>query len=263
VITQITKIKDNPNNNPMKYTLALASIAGIALITSANAQTITENAALPGDPILASQLTDLGPGTQDNSRDYANNTGPAGQTFQVATAGYAALVTVKGRGDSANSWTTGPQPFDGTEQWVLQLGTVAGTGAITTIDTEHYTGLTASANIADYLTFSLGTPQALTPGITYEWSISIDNAAHTGAPWIGWAHSTGDAYAGGYAINNNTSLANPGGGDGNTTPVMGGFAAPNPGGYDFVFAVQSVPEPATAALLGLGGLALVIFRRRA
>ena len=31
-----------------------------------------------------------------------------------------------------------------------------------------------------------------------------------------------------YAINNDTSLANPGGGDGNTTPVMGGFAAPAP-----------------------------------
>ena len=246
----------------MKYTLALASIAGIALITSANAQTISENAALPGDPILASQLTDLGPGTKDGARDYANNTGPAGQTFQVATPGYAALVTVLGRGDSAASWTSGPNPFDGTEQWVLQLGTVDGTGAITAIDTEHYTGFTAGINIADYLTFSLGNPQLLTPGVTYEWTISIDNAAKTGAPWFGFAHSTGDAYAAGYAMNNNVSTDNPGGGDGSTTPVMGGFAAPNTSGYDYVFAV-SAPEPTTIALLGLGGLALVAFRRRA
>jgi hypothetical protein len=43
---------------------------------------------------------------------------------------------------------------------------------------------------------------------------------------------------------------------------MGGFAEPNPAGYDYVFAVQA-PEPTTIALLGLGGLALVAFRRRA
>jgi PEP-CTERM motif len=248
----------------MKYTLVLATIAGAALITSANAQNIVEYGSMPSGTVLVSQLTDLGPGVQDNNRDYANNTGPAGQTFQVATAGNAGTVVVLGRGDSASIWNSGgAAPFDGTEQWVLQLGTVGGTGAITPILTDNITGFTASGNIADYLAFNLSSPIALSTGVTYEYTISIDNAIHHGDPWMGWAHSTGDALASGYAMNNNTSMANPGGGDGGTTPVMGGFAAPNPGGYDFAFAILQVPEPTTIALLGLGGLALVAFRRRA
>ena len=245
----------------MKYTFALVSIAGMALVTSASAQ-IVESAALSGDAILASQLTDLGPGVQDNNRDYANNTGPAGQTFTVSTAGTAASVAVMGRGDSANSWTSGPNPFDGTEIWALQLGSVAPvTGAITVLDTEFYTHFTAPIKIADFLTFKLQHPTALSPGTLYEWTISVTDFPNHN-PWFGLAHSTGDAYAAGYAMNNNTSIANPGGANGSATPVMGGFAAPDPNNYDYVFAVQ-VPEPTTVALLSLGGLALVAFRRRA
>ena len=246
----------------MKHTLVIASIVGMALVTSATAQ-ITESGALSGNPILASQLADLGPGAQDNNRDYANNTGPAGQTFQVAAAGTAYSVSVMGRGDSASAWTTGPLPFTGTEQWVLQLGTVAGNGAITALQTDPLTGFaSAGPNITDWLTFNLTTPQALIPGTTYEWTISVDDAAHTGTPWMGLAHSAGDAYAGGSAMNNDASMSSIAGPDGGTTPVMGGFAEPNPAGYDYVFAVQA-PEPTTIALLGLGGLALVAFRRRA
>jgi hypothetical protein len=251
----------------MKYTLVLATIAGAALVTSANAQNIVEYGSMPSGSVLVSQLSDLGPGAQDNNRDYANNTGPAGQTFQVATTGTAYSVVVKARGDGASGWTTGPLPFDGTEQWQLQIGSVNGGGAITPIDTENFTGFVAGANITDYLTFNLANPVPMITGVNYEYTISVDNAAHTGAPWMGWAHSTGDALASGYAMNNDTSMVNGSagfyGGDGGTTPVMGGFAAPNPVSYDYAFAILQVPEPTTVALLGLGGLALVAFRRRA
>jgi len=250
----------------MKYTLVLATIAGAALVTSANAQTIVEYGSMPGGNVLVSQLDNSSTGKGagfDGTRDYANNTGPAGQTFQVATAGTAYSVVLQGRGDSAQQWTTGPVPFDGTEQWQLQIGSVAGNGAITPIDTENFTGFSASANIADYLSFNLAHPVAMITGANYEWTISVDSAAHDGAPWMGWAHSLTDVLASGYGMNNNTSMANPGGADGGTAPVMGGFAAPNPGLYDFTFEILNVPEPTTIALLGLGGLALVAFRRRA
>jgi hypothetical protein len=253
-----------------KFGLTIAvALTGCALVSSASAATISENPLAPSGNILVSQLTDLGPGTQANSHDYANNTGPAGQTFQVGSGGIMGSLTIMGRGDSASSWDNGlggPQPFDGTEQWVLQLGSVNANGSIFVLDTETATGFTGPANIADFLTFTLAHPVDLSAGATYEWTVSIDNAAHTGAPWLGWAHSTGDALTspgiGSYAMNNDTSMVNPGGGDNNTTPVMGGFAAPNPGNYDYVFAIQGVPEPTTLALIGLGGLGLIVANRR-
>ena len=244
-----------------KFGLTIAvALTGCALVSSASAATISENPLAPSGNILTSQLTDLGPGAQDNNRDYANNQGPAGQTFQVGSGGMMGSLTIMGRGDSASSWTSGPDPFLGDETWVIQLGSVNANGSIFVLDSETATGFAGPANIADYLTFTLAHPVALSAGATYEWTVSVDNAGHN--PWIGWAHSTNDAYAGGYAMDNNTSLANPGGANGGATPVMGGFAAPIPGNYDYVFAIQGVPEPTTLALIGLGGLGLIVANRR-
>ena len=265
---EVTKMKTSTKaelqvRNDRSIWIAVASIITTCVVaSSASAQIIYESPTVPAGTILASQLTDLGPGTQDNNRDYANNQGPAGQTFQVTTAGTANSVSIMGRGDSASSWTTGPQPFLGNETWVIQLGSVNPvTGAITVIDQETDTGFaSAGPNISDFVNFDLANPVSLVPGVTYEWTVSVDNSAHS--PWIGCAHSSGDAYAGGYAMNNDTSIANPGGANGGATPVMGGYAAPNPGNYDYVFAVESVPEPTALALIGLGAFGLIAARRR-
>jgi hypothetical protein len=236
-------------------------LAGCALVSAAGAATITESATAPSDNILTSQLTSLGPGAADTGRLYADNGGPPGQTFTVSSVSALDSIVVLGRGDSAGSWSGGPQPFTGSEVWGIQISRVNGDGSLTALATETATGFAAPANLSSYVNFKLGTPVNVIPGQTYAFSININSGA-----WFGFAHSDTDDYAGGTAFNNNTSMANPGGNAGGNRYTFegNGFAAPMPGNFDFVFAVQGmqVPEPTTFALLGLGGLGLIAAHRR-
>lgn len=171
-------------------------------------------------------------------------------------------ITVLGRGDSAGSWNNGAQPFTGAEIWGIQISSVSGDGSLNVLDTETATGFAAPANIADYLTFTLDNPVSLSPGVAYAWSINLQ----TTTAWFGFARSTGDVYADGYAFNNNSSLNNQ---DDNTggsrySFQVNGFAAPNPNNYDYVFAAVGtvVPEPSFFALAGLASLGLMARLRR-
>ncbi len=219
-------------------------VSTCALVASATAASITENATAPTGNILTSQLTDLGPGVQYLNRDYTDDSAPPGQTFTVSSANTLGAITLMGRGDSAGSVTTGGnQPFDGTEIWNIQIGLVNGDGSINPLDNEFGTGFVGPANIADFLTFALANPVAVTSGVTYEFSITMHG--FNGPAWFGLAHSSGDVYPGGTAFNDN-----------------GGFVVPNPNHYDYVFAVQGVPEPGVLAVIGLGGLGVIAARRR-
>lgn len=227
-----------------------ACVAALSAVPAARGATITTAAGAPTENVLASQLSDVGPGVQANDRDFTDNGGPPGQTFTVPAAAMLTGVTILGRGDAGGGYNTA-----GT--FNIQIGTVdAVTGAITELTRESApaTGVTANNQ---YVTFNLATPVAVAPGTTYAWSVY--NAP---GGWYGLAHGTGDDYAGGTAFTSSTALGTAGNSAGRRT--FHGFANPNPGGYDYVFAVTGVvPEPGALGVLALAGVAGLRRRRGA
>jgi len=228
-------------------TLSSAFAGVLAVGTVARAASITTSATAPGSNILTSQLTDLGPGVQDGARDYTDNGGPPGQTFTVPAAALLNAVTVLGNGDAG---TYAPGTFD------IQVGRVnTATGQITQLARESAPASGATSD-RQFLTFTLATPVAVVPGTTYSFSVLGSN------DWYGFAHGTGDDYAGGQAFNNDLTTTSAGNAD--PRRAFNGFVSPNPAGYDYVFAVQGVvPEPTAGSLICVGGLGLLARRRRA
>jgi hypothetical protein len=226
----------------------LVGAAALGLVPATRGATISTSPTAPTSNILTSQLTDLGPGVQANDRDYTDNGGPPGQTFTVPSAAMLTGVTILGRGDAGGGYNT-------SGNFHVQIATVdPATGAITQLSREAApaTGVTANNQ---YVTFTLANPVAVVPGTTYAWSVYNEPGG-----WFGLAHGTGDDYAVGTAFTSATALGRAGNSDARRT--FHGFANPNPGAYDYVFAVQGVvPEPAALALFGVAGV-LTMRRRR-
>jgi hypothetical protein len=238
--------------------LSVASIiVGCGLASSAFAQSLFEGATAPTGGVILEQLvggsTSGSPGA--GSHDYLNNP-PPGEMFTLGSAASLAAVTVQGNGDAGYwSGSAGYQPMstmpDTTGlQWNIQIGTVSGT-TITPISTQSVLGF-APTGASDFLSFNLASPIALAAGTTYEFSLNLVNTHSVAgdSTWYGLSESL-TPVIGGNAI------------DSGTVGAFGTTATSLP--YDFVFVLssQAVPEPGTIALLSLGGLALIAFRRRA
>jgi len=225
--------------------------AALVSLSAARGATITTSPTAPTANILTSQLTDVGPGVQANDRDYTDNGGPPGQTFTVPNAGQITGLTVLGRGDAGGGYNSATGNFH------IQLGTVnAATGAITEIAQEVAPGAGITA-ANQYITINLATPVSVVPGTTYAWTLYNEPAG-----WYGLAHGTGNSYASGQAFNNDTTTTSAG----NAAPrrTVNGFVSPNPGGYDYVFAIEGVvPEPTSLGVIALAGMLALARRRRA
>lgn len=204
----------------------LPALLGVSVGLSASgfAFTITESSTAPTLNLLTSQLDDAS-GSQDGARNFTDNGGPPGQTFSLSTPGSFQMTafTLQGRGDAGGGALA--------TNWSIQLGTVDPlTGAITPLGTE--TSLVSLAGNAGFVTFTLDTPLTITSGVQYAFSV------YSSVGWYGFAHSGSDVYTDGFAFNHNTSTNNPGGNTGGGRRTFNGFAAPDPGGYDYIFAVQ-------------------------
>lgn len=247
-----------------------SALACCALVSSAGAAGISVSSTEPSGNIIASQTTDLGPGTQNGNNDFTDNGGPVGQAFTATTSSLVGSISVLGRGNAASAWDNGSVAFDGNQSFGILIGEIdATTGQLLNTHMEEATGLVAPADIADWLTLTLDTPVAVTAGSLYGFSIAQWDTAlgmYNNGGWFGIAHSDSDVYAGGYAFNaNDSNVFN----DSNTGAARYGFpstpyAAANTigGGYDYAFVVQAVPEPTVFSLLSLSAVGLFVALKR-
>ena len=218
----------------MKKQKLIAAVT-VALVITGHAATITVNTVAPTvDGLDEANLTTI-TGRLKWFHDIEHD---AGQTFLPGADAVLTSFTIQL--DSKNDNDDDPN------EWVnVRLGTITRPLGIFTF-TEIYAEaayLTEDWAAQDYISFNLDTPQALSGGVEYAVITDAQNMGNWNGPGIPYIGLTGNTYADGNAIG------------------RGG-----PRGDDIVFhanlEVEIIPEPTTTALLGLGGLALILRRRK-
>ena len=238
----------------------LFAFAGIISITatSLHAATISLSASAPTvdgsdiaqlsdsglAPFSVTGYTPVGDGSGD-SGDVWGGRGAMGQTFTTLNNpdGYS-LDSF-----SFKSHTGGSNANAGTSTYTFRIGTISGT-TFTTLASGS-ANPNDSFTAGDWLTMTFDSPVTLSANTEYAIDIIHDN---TPSFW-GWrtAGEIDSSYTGGSAYVS--------GFNGGTVPDDSNVAFPT---IDRVFHVNlaAIPEPSSTALLGLGGLALMLRRKR-
>jgi hypothetical protein len=201
-------------------------------------------------PFSVTGYTPVGDGSGD-SGDVWGGRGAMGQTFTTLNNpdGYS-LDSF-----SFKSHTGGSNANAGTSTYTFRIGTISGT-TFTTLASGS-ANPNDSFTAGDWLTMTFDSPFSLSAGTEYAIDIRNPNtsfAVTVDGAW-GWrtagevdsSYTEGSAYVSGF--------------NGGTVPDDSNVAFPT---IDRVFHVNlaAIPEPSSSALLGLGGLALMLRRKR-
>ena len=230
--------------NRIKTILTLAAVALAILATSANAATMSSSPTEPdvGSLDIASYGTPTGqdkwwPG---DAGAYGNPGKTVGQTFTTGSNN----VLLNGFTFQVRDAT------EPTKTYTIRVGSVSGS-TFTEIGSESATQSFATAT-DDYWTWALDSPVLLSANTVYGVDVGLLSSTSSWSTGIPYVYFTDDEYPGGSRFRSGTA----GYGVGDTTMHPGYMSG------DRVFHLDLVPEPTTLALLGLGGLATLIRRRR-
>ncbi|MFK7911309.1 MAG: choice-of-anchor R domain-containing protein [Akkermansiaceae bacterium] len=212
----------------------------LAFTVSANAAIISHNGSAPG--IDGGDIANLVAST-GNVNLWSDRPQQAQSFLTGGTAATLNAITIQLGGQ------------EGRKDYNVRLGTVSG-GVFTPTFADE-TSYTASVAPDQFVTFQLDSPIALAANTLYAFDVGIVGSSTGWQSGITTTRTSGNEYADGARFQgsnaNNYDDANS----------LDGYNY-NAQGNDLIFHldISVVPEPSVFALFGLGGLALILRRRR-
>jgi len=178
-----------------------------------------------------------------------------GTAFSQGQLNFITYNVTSGYGEVFESGGITPAPASLNLDAVLLVSTTGLAGSFTTVITDSNV-LPLGNTLAGYAIDSSGLPTTLPtqPGFAGGDTIYYELAV--------WSASAGSSYSTAYAVAQGT-VGDYYGTSGDASLVLAGIkdTPPNANGFQSLTLTQ-VPEPTSLALMGLGGLSLLLFRRK-